>query len=55
MYYGDDGGTTVANKSAQNSDNIIQTIKKVLESGPYEDYVLKDGILYKVSDGCELY
>lgn len=41
-------------KSAQGKDDGITAIKALLEKEPYEDYVVRDGILFKFVDGREI-
>lgn len=50
----DQQSVTMAIQKAQQDDDRIKTIIKVLESGPYDDYVVKNDILYKVKDDQEL-
>lgn len=46
--------TTARLKKAQEEDDKIKTIKKLLEHGPHEDYVLENGILCKENAGARL-
>lgn len=39
---------------AQGADEEILTIKEILKEKPYEDYLIKDDILYKFKDGAEV-
>ena len=41
-------------KLAQENDSEIQAIKKLLEMGDYEDYVNRNGVIYKFVGGREL-
>jgi len=41
-------------RRAQKSDETIKNIKQRLEKGPYQDYILRNQIVYKQSQGREL-
>ena len=41
-------------KLAQESDNKVKAIKKLLSMSDYENYCDRNGILYKFNDGREL-
>lgn len=41
-------------KSAQGKDDGISAIKALLEKEPYEDYVVRDGILFKFVNGRDI-
>jgi len=41
-------------RRAQESDETIKNIKQRLEKGPYQDYILRNQIVYKQSQGREL-
>lgn len=42
-------------KRAQNDDKTIKDLKKRLELGTYQDYLLRNGLVYKHSNGNELW
>lgn len=41
-------------RKAQNDDETIKNLKRRLEEGPYQDFLLKNGLVYKYIHGCEL-
>lgn len=45
---------TVRFKQAQLRDSHIRAISEILKTGPYEDYKVKGGLIYRVVDGNDL-
>lgn len=46
--------TTVRIRKAQNEDDYVRLIKKILETENYQDYMIQNDILYKMKDGNKL-
>lgn len=49
-------GTAISTsiKNAQVNDEHLKTVRAVLEKGPYQDFILKNDVLYKMHNGREL-
>lgn len=49
-------GTAISTtiKNAQMTDKHLKTVRAVLEKGPYQDFIMKNEVLYKMHNGREL-